>query len=311
MPDSFNRRTFIKTGTVLGASALLSTNSMGLMESLAHGASRPEMSAVTGEDYYQNTIAAVDLIGGIKKFVPRQSTVGLLVNSPFRHTGSYVKPEITLAVIHMCLEAGAREIGVFKSLGSAYWRRGSVAGKLGDEVRQLKDISGNFKKLSDPRWRSLKNADVPKSLLECDVFINVSIAKDHTGTRYSGLMKNMMGALSGDTNSFFHFGSGKGSGWYDDARFLSQCIADVNLVRQPELCILDSTRVLKTNGPGGPGQLVEPQTITAGTDRVALEAYGVSLLGLYPDDVLTVKMAHEHGMGEMDLTKVTLHKRSA
>ncbi|WP_394698577.1 hypothetical protein [uncultured Desulfobacter sp.] len=46
-------------------------------------------------------------------------------------------------------------------------------------------------------------------------------------------MKNMMGLTSSSTNHFFHFGSGS-SGWYDDPKFLSQCIANVNLVRRPE-----------------------------------------------------------------------------
>ncbi|WP_394699277.1 DUF362 domain-containing protein [uncultured Desulfobacter sp.] len=51
--------------------------------------------------------------------------------------------------------------------------------------------------------------------------------------RFTGTMKNMMGLTSSSTNHFFHFGSGS-SGWYDDPKFLSQCIANVNLVRRPE-----------------------------------------------------------------------------
>ncbi|MFV0439555.1 MAG: DUF362 domain-containing protein [Desulfopila sp.] len=308
MSDAIDRRTFIKTGTVLGASALFSTNTLGVMEQLALAGEQPEMAAVTGDDPYQDTLSAVELIGGIRRYVPRQTTVGLLVNSPFRHPGSFVKPEITLAVIHLCLAAGAKEIGVFKDLSAAYWRRGSVADRAKDEVRGLADFSGNFRQISIPQGRSLPTAEVPRSLLECEVFINVSIAKDHTGTRFSGIMKNMMGALASSTNRFFHFGSGQNSGWYENARFLSQCIADVNLVRAPSLCILDGTEILKTNGPSGPGELRKPRTVLAGTDRVALDGYGASLLGLRPDDILTVKMAHEHGLGEIDLSRVKVDR---
>ncbi|WP_169742987.1 DUF362 domain-containing protein [Desulfobacter vibrioformis] len=55
-------------------------------------------------------------------------------------------------------------------------------------------------------------------------------------------MKNMMGLTSSSTNHFFHFGSGS-SGWYDDPEFLSQCIADVNLVRRPDLSVFDGLRI--------------------------------------------------------------------
>lgn len=310
MSNSINRRTFIKQGTVIGASTLLGTHSLGLIENLAFAAGNSEIAAATGENYYKNTVAAVELIGGIKKYVSKQSTVGLLINSPWRYPGSFVKPEISLAAIHMCLEAGAKEIGVFKSLSNSYWRRSTMSDQIGDEVRGLRDMSGNYRDVRVPGGRSLQRADVASDLLDCDVFINISIAKDHTGTRFTGTMKNMMGALSGSTNSFFHHGSGKGFGYYDDVEFLSQCIADVNLLRKPELCLLDATEILKTNGPGGPGQLLKPQTVLAGTDRVALDGYGAQLLGLRPDDIMTVRMAHEHGMGELDFSRIQIHKKT-
>lgn len=310
MSDPISRRKFIKQGTVLGASALLATNSLGLIENFAYAASSSEMAAVTGSDYYKNTAMAVELLGGMRKYVQKQSTVGLLINSPWRYPGSFVKPEISLAVIRMCFEAGAKEIGVFKSLSNSYWRRSTMADQIGDEVEGLRDVGGDYREVGIPEGRSLKSAEVASYLLDCDVFINISIAKDHTGTQFSGTMKNMMGALSGSTNSYFHHGSGKGLGYYDDVEFLSQCIADVNLVRKPELCILDGTEILKTNGPGGPGELLKPQTVLAGSDRVALDGYGATLLGLRPDDILTVRMAHEHGMGEIDLSRVKLYTKS-
>ena len=104
-----------------------------------------------------------------------------------------------------------------------------------------------------PKGRSLKKADVAKALLDWDVFINIPIAKDHTGLGFTGTMKNMMGLTSSTTNMFFHHGLGK-LGWYGDGDFLAQCIADVNLVRKPDLCNFDGTEVLATNGPRGPGR---------------------------------------------------------
>jgi len=68
---------------------------------------------VNGSDYFKNTVKAVETLDGIGKVVSNQSRVGLLINSPWRHTGSCVTPEITLAAIRMCLDAGAKQIGVF------------------------------------------------------------------------------------------------------------------------------------------------------------------------------------------------------
>jgi hypothetical protein len=130
MSDSINRRTFIKHGTVLGASALLATNSMGLIENFAYAAGKVDIAAVTGADYYTNTTSAVEILGGIRQFVQKQSTKALLIDSPWRYPGSFDKPDITLAVIRMCLEAGAKEIGVFKGLSNAYWKHSSFADQM-------------------------------------------------------------------------------------------------------------------------------------------------------------------------------------
>jgi len=126
------------------------------------------------------------------------------------------------------------------------WRRDKLSGKYRDEVKSIRYIGGNHKRVSITNGRHLKEAEVAKELLECDVFINMPIAKDHTGVRFTGTMKNMMGASPYSTNGYFHHGSGA-SGYYDDVEFLSQCIADLNLVRQPDLCLFDGTEVITTN----------------------------------------------------------------
>ena len=118
----------------------------------------------------------------------------------------------------------------------------------------------------------------------------------------------MMGATSGSTNRFFRHGSGKGFGYYDDIEFLSQCIADVNLVRKPDLCILDGTEVLKSNGPGGPGKLLKPQKVFAGVARVAMDAYGANLIGVNPEEIRMIQMAHEHGLGEIQLERLQIRE---
>lgn len=307
MSDSINRRSFIKATTVMGASTLLAGSPLRLMQDFAFAAGSVDIAAVKGTDYFKNTIAAVEILGGMKKFVTPQSTVGLLINSPWDHPGSFVTPEVTLAAVRMCLDAGAKEVGVFKSISSSYWRRSPLSANFQDEINSLRSMDGDHTEVSIPQGRSLKDANVARALLDCDVFINISIAKDHTGTQFSGTMKNMMGASAYSTNWYFHHGSGSITS-YGDVEFLSQCIADLNLVRKPDLCILDGTEILKTNGPGGPGKLLKPQKVFAGVDRVAMDAYGAGLLGLDPADIHMIRMAHEHGLGEYDLSRLQIQE---
>ncbi len=307
MSESLTRRSFIKGSTVLGASSILGSSVVGWMQKLAFAQGNVDIAAVKGPDYFQNTIHAVEILGGMGKFVSKQSKVGLLINSPWDHPGSYVKPEITLAVIQMCRDAGAKEIGVFKSPGNSYWRRSALSEKFRDEVRSTRSLEGRYTEVSIPRGRALKKAEIAKGLLDCDVFINVPIAKDHNGVRFTGAMKNMMGATSSSTNWFFHSGSGA-RGYYDDVEHLSQCIADVNLVRKPDLCIVDGTEVVTTNGPQGPGRLLKPQKVFAGVDRVAVDAYGANLLGVKGEEIRTTQKAHEHGLGEIQLARLRIQE---
>ncbi len=302
-----SRRSFIKGSTVLGVSTILAGSPLAWMPPPAFAAAGIDLAAVQGADYYQNTIEAVERLGGMGKFVSGQSRVGLLINSDQDNPGTYVKPEITLAVVHMCLEAGAREVGVFKRLGNAYWRRSKLSEKFREEVRGVRFIGDDHTEVAIPKGRSLKKAEVAKALLDWDVFINMPIAKDHTAVRFTGNMKNMMGTTTFSTNRFFHFGSGS-SGWYDDVAFLSQCIADVNLVRAPDLCVFDGTEVITTNGPSGPGRLIKPQKVFAGTDRVALDVHGANLIGLRGEEILATRMAHEHGLGSLDLASVRIQE---
>jgi hypothetical protein len=65
------------------------------MQKHAFAEGNVDIAAVKGDDYFKNTIKAVEILGGMSKFVSKQSKVGLLINSPWEHPGSYVRPEIT------------------------------------------------------------------------------------------------------------------------------------------------------------------------------------------------------------------------
>jgi uncharacterized protein (DUF362 family) len=295
-----NRRSFIYRGLAAAAAALLPTPFHRAVAGLPPGRSTVEegrdIVAVTGNDYQASTLAAVGALGGIQAFVPRGATVGLLVNSPFKNVGASVHPDVTLAVIQLCRQAGCREIRYLKDPHDGYWQRSARFADFEAQIRALNHVDGDHHKVAIPGGLAVQSVKVVRGLADCDVFINLAIVKHHKGVQYTGLLKNMMGLCPFSTNSYFHWGT-LNLGWYADLEHLTQCIADLNLVRRPDLCILDATEFITANGPWGPGPLKTPRTVIAGTDPVAMDAHGCSLLGLHPDEVLMIPKAAAHGLG--------------
>jgi len=305
------RRDFLKksitagTASVAGA-AFLPKIDLSRSGSILPGVT-PDLAVVTGSDYFNNTVKAVHALGGMKNFVTQNAKVGLLINSPWKNPGTYTNPDIALAVVDMCFKAGAKEIYSIEDAAASYWKRSSLMENFKDEVASIKSSGRKNTKVVIPRGKKLKKADVSAALLECDVIIDIPICKDHSGTRFSCNLKNMMGACPHSTNRFFHLGSGA-EGYYDDIDHLSQCIADLNLVRQPDLCIADATEFVLTNGPSGPGDIKKAWKIVTGSNPVAVDTYCVKLRGLEPEKVQMITMAHEHGLGSMDINSMAIEE---
>lgn len=302
MAHSITRRSFIKNSTALGIGSFMAGTFAPLMGSAAED--KIDISAIQGTNYFDNTVKAVEMLGGMNQFVSRGSRVALLINTAFRYPGTIVNPTISLAVVKMCVDAGAKEIITIPGASKRYWGRATQADKYKDVIASLQP-AGSYTNVEIPKGISLKKAEVVKSLLDCDVFIDIPISKDHTGTGFTGNLKNFMGACPYSTNRFFHHGS-NAKGAYDDVGFLSQCIADVNLVRKPDLCVVDATEFVTTNGPFGPGKLKKLDKVVAGTDRVAVDTYCCRFLGLEGSKVAMIQKAFEHGLGEIDLTMLTV-----
>ncbi|MEW6266792.1 MAG: DUF362 domain-containing protein [Thermodesulfobacteriota bacterium] len=309
MKHELSRRLFLKysaaAGSVIGSSLLSGLTGLRLLE--AHAAPASALAVAKSQDYFKNTIKAVDLLGGMGRFVPRQAKVGLLVNNPFTNIGAHVNPDVTLALVKMCFEAGAKGVVSLKNEPRNYWSRSGLLKTYSAELNALKANSGEYPERSVPGGVSLKKAEVIKDLFEVDVFINVSIAKDHDGVKYSGLLKNMMGAATFSTCRYFHSGAIV-SGYYSDVPFLSQCIADINLLRRPDLCVLDATQFISENGPYGPGRLIKAHKVVAGTDPVLMDAYGCTLLGLDPRSIIMLSKSAKAGLGRMDLTAADIQE---
>src|SRR5512136_1244148 len=312
--DHITRRSFLKKAACLGGGVLLSQSPLsGLAQSRLQPPPaldmEPDLVAVKGKDPYVNTLRAIQELGGIEAFVRRGDRVGVLVNSPFKNIGASVNPDVALAVIEKCLGGGAKEIRYLKDAHRGYWERSPRSGELATVLKTLKYESGGHVKVEIPGGLSLKDAQVTKDLWDCDVFINISITKHHEGVLCSGALKNMMGLCAFLTNSYFHLGTLK-LGYFADLDHLSQCIADLNLIRKPDLCISDATTFITEKGPYGPGKLAFAETVVAATNGVSLDTFCCRFLGLQPEEVLMISKASRHGLGEMKHDRIRIKSLS-
>ncbi len=202
-------------------------------------------------------------------------------------------PEILKEVIKLCYEAGADKVYV--------WEHSCDNHKFAFEKNRIKDVakksrayfySGHTKKLYEKitieKGKVLKSALVPKILLDSETFINIPIAKHHAATTLTCCLKNLMGC-TWDMGKFHK-------------KNLHQAIVDINTCLKPTLNIVDATRILKTNGPKGPGQVEFKDTIIIGEDGVACDAYASTLFGWSYKDIPHLKIAEKMGIGNPNYT---------
>jgi uncharacterized protein (DUF362 family) len=255
-----------------------------------------------GSNYPHLVGDAIQALGGMKKFVNPGEVVVVKPNMAWDRTpelAANANPVVVRQVVELCLEAGAKQVKVLdNSCDDA--RRAYESSGIKAAVEGLKDPRAvveyvderRFVELNIEKARALKKWYFYKDILEADRFINIPVAKQHSESRLTMCLKNMMGAIGG-WRGRIHVG-------------LHQNIADLNLLLRPDLHVLDATRIMLRNGPKG-GRLEDvavKNLLFAGTDPVALDAYGAGLFGLKPEDLGYVVKAHQAGRGEMDLTKI-------
>jgi uncharacterized protein (DUF362 family) len=299
VPEKITRRVFIKQWMVFSGGVL---GGVGLRPAMTGAVANPDICVVNGKNYFENTMKAINGLGGINRIVSKGSRVGLLVNLAFLNIGAHVHPDMTVAIARMCFDAGAKDVILIKSPPWRYYRRARADKQVKDVIRLLKSPSGDYKTVSINGALALKKANIMKDLLECDVFINTAIVKSHAATFITAILKNMMGSAPFSTCQKFH---------RNDPIHLAQCIADINLIRRPDLCVMDATEVLATGGPRGPGLLNKPRKVFAGRDPVAVDTYATRLLGIDPRKILMLDCASRHGLGQRDLEKVRIREIAA
>ncbi|MFA5078824.1 MAG: DUF362 domain-containing protein [Dehalococcoidia bacterium] len=262
----------------------------------------PDLAVVRKGEPEELARTAVDLLGGMKRFVKKGDNVIIKPNiGPAMRTYEYAattNPWLVAAVARMCLEAGAGRVRVMDKPFSGSAESGFLNSGIREEVEKAGgeiELMSRFKYVSTdiPLGRDIKKWDIYEDILKADVLINMPIAKQHGSSLLTLGMKNLMGTVN--MAQLFHLN-------------LGQRIADLASRIRPTLTIIDAIRILTANGPTG-GDLNDVKkldTVIAGTDIVAVDSYATSLFGLRPDDVPHIKIAAEMGLGSNDLGKLNI-----
>jgi uncharacterized protein (DUF362 family) len=265
-----------------------------------------DIAVTTGKDPAANTRLAVEMLGGMSRFVKRGARVVIKPNVVIAREpkfGVTTNPEAVAATVKMCLDAGAASVTVLDHPTAPPRQAYTVSGiqpaaqAAGASVKVVSDR--DFERIAIPEGRVLTSWPLLSDIFDANVLINMPCAKTHGLAGLTLSMKNLMGVMGG-TRGLMH-------------QEFMQKIVDVNTLIKPQLVILDAYRLLFRNGPTGGGMqdVKMGYTCVAGTNQVSVDAYGATLFEMKPTDLDYVRLGAEQGLGIADLSKLRIEKRGA
>jgi len=299
------RRKFLKTAAAGAALGLAGGPSFSFAKE------EYDLAVISGEPAAA-TRKALEALGGISRFVKKGQQVVLKPNMSFSRTPEFAAtthPLVVATVAQACMEAGASQVLV---LDHTLHRAELCLERTG--IRDAcKSITGVhvlalqerkfFNEVKIPKGKVLESVEAVKEILDGHILINIPVAKSHSATGVSLGMKGLMGLIW--NRESFH-------SQYN----INQAIADLGTAIKPLLTVLDATRALVSGGPGGPGEVKKPNLVIAGTDPVAVDSYGVSIVPWYGQNfkgrqVEHLLAAYQHGLGKIDVDQLKVFREKA
>jgi len=255
-----------------------------------------KMCIARGVDRTRTLQLALQALGGIETFVRKGDRVLIKVNAAFASPpllSATTHPELVSELTRLCLNAGAAAVQVTDnpindpSSCFALTGIGQAARSAGAEV--ILPEERYFLPLTLKDARLIKNWPVLlRPVTGATKLIGLAPVKDHHRSGASMVMKNWYGLLGGRRNIF-----------HQD---IQTVIAELARMVKPTLVVLDGTTTMMTNGPtgGSLSDLKETRTLIVGTDQVAADAFGATLLDKTAGDLPFIAKAEALGAGTAD-----------
>lgn len=268
-----------------------------------------DLVAVMGGDPEQLYSSAIKAMGGMGRFVKKGQKVTIKPNIGWDKTPEYAadtNPELVALIVKDCIAAGASEVTVFDHTcdeWSGCYRNSGIqaavqaaGGKMAFAHEQK-----YYREVELPEAKKLHKAKIHEAILDCDVWINVPILKNHGGARMTISMKNYMGIVW-DRRAIH-------------ANDLQQCIADCTTFgKKPVLNIVDAYRIMTQNGPKGKSldDVQLAKAIFMSTDIVAVDTASVKFYNQYSqvnlDRVSHIKLAEQANVGTTNLDSLKIER---
>ncbi|MCP4747156.1 MAG: DUF362 domain-containing protein [Desulfobacteraceae bacterium] len=273
-----------------------SQTSSPLLPSFALPEKKPAMAVVRGNDRGKCLELAIKAIGGISSFIRPGDRVLLKVNAAFAtppFLGATTHPECVTHMTKLCLKAGAASVSVtdnpINDPVSCFELTGIAPGARSAGATVVLPTENQFETYTVPNGRLISNWPVLcKPLRQVNKVIGLAPVKDHHRSGASMTLKNWYGLLGGRRN-LFH-------------QQIHAIISELGQLIHPTLVILDGITSMMTNGPTGGSldDLKATKTLIAGTDQVAVDSFGATLLGKTANDLPHLLMAQQAGIGTVD-----------
>ena len=254
---------------------------------------KPQMSIIHGADRKETLRLALKSIGGMERYIKKGDRVLLKVNAAFaspQMLSATTHPQVVFEITRLCLDAGASAVIIsdnpINDPGSCFTLSGITDAARSAGARLVLPRDDAFKPFSVPGGRLIRNWPILyEPLRGINKVIGTAPIKDHHRSGASMIMKNWYGLLGGRRNIF-----------HQDIQTI---ITELAMMIRPTLVILDGTTTMMTNGPtgGSLADLKETHTMIAGTDQVAVDAFGATLLQRSVNDLPFIGMAEAAGLG--------------
>ncbi len=295
-----HRREFLKNCAYLSASSALIPSAL-LFPQKSIAQTVPQISIIKGNPAAA-TRTAVEIIGGMSRFVKPGQKVVIKPNMSFAQgvdSATTTHPEVVKTLLILCKEAGAASVRVLdhglQNVELSLEKSGILAACNTVEqgiCHHLMDANF-YTTQAITQAREMRENAFMRDVLQADVLIAAPVAKSHSSAGVSLSLKGQMGLILHRYSMHSR---------YD----LATSIVDLNTRIKPTLSIIDATRVLTTGGPSGPGKVITPGEIIASADPVAADATATARYMWYgqkiqPRQVSHIRLAHERGLGRMDI----------
>jgi len=260
-----------------------------------------DIVAASGDDPYKMTVAAVDAIGSIGRFVKKGDVVAIKPNISWDRSPEYAantNPLVVAALVELCVKAGAKRVNVFDRTCNSAERCYNSSG-----VKEAAEEKGGRVYFVDTwnmvdavfDYRSpMEGWPIFRDAVECDTFINVPVLKHHGLTGLTLSMKNLMGVCGGN-RGLIH-------------RDIGKRLVDLTDFIKPDLTVIDAFRVLTRNGPSGGSleDVVNMKKVIAAVDPTLADTYACTIFGKDPMSIPYIAEAAGRNFGSHEVDKADL-----